>query len=466
MKFKSTRTKIISKLLVSCLFVCFLISPITQYSQMDLIKMRGELRYGTRASLLSYFIVGEEIVGYEYQLLKAFCNENGLTLKTEVYPNNGEMFKDLQSGKIDVAGGHLSATKSRAKLFAFSAPISETATSLVTHYNYRKQTDIKDFEDTKGQLIANSSYEELLQKLDFQPQNIETIENISLFDLVRKINKQEIDFTFADSEIIDIYQYFIPGLYQPIQLSEKEDVVFILNRVRVDTLKAGLDQSILQANENGLLEKFKSDVMIHIPNIDIADTVTFFDKLQTTWPKVKDLIDSVATENDFDTALLAAISYQESHWNPDAVSISGVKGLMMLTESTAEEMNVSDRTDAKESLTGGIKYFRYMRDKIPDRITEPDKTLFALAAYNIGYGHLEDARILTQKAGKDPDQWKEVEPFLEKLNNPMLEHELNYGNANGKTAVLYVNNIMTYKQLMTWKLQKDVIKHQTAEIKP
>ena len=129
---------------------------------------------------------------------------------------------------------------------------------------------------------------------------------------------------------------------------------------------------------------------------------------------------------------------------------------MMLTANTAQEVGVTDRTDPRQSLEGGIQYLRNMQNKIPDRIEEPHRTLFALAAYNIGYAHLEDARILTQRAGMDPDDWFQVEVFLAKLNNPSIAHELRYGNADGITAVTYVNNIMTYKQLMNWKMNKEI----------
>ena len=165
-------------------------------------------------------------------------------------------------------------------------------------------------------------------------------------------------------------------------------------------------------------------------------------------------VKNVAFKMNFDHLLLGAISYQESHWNPDAVSPTGVKGLMMLTRSAATDVGINDRTDINESLKGGVAYFKKMMDKIPIRIEEPDRTLFTLAAYNVGYGHLEDARILTQRNGKNPDLWQDVSLFLPELNNPAVAQNLKYGMADGKTAVVYVENIMTYKQLLKWKEQK------------
>lgn len=443
-------------MLLSVSLYFFLHSPYIHVSHWDLINKKGILKYGTRTSLLSYFEVGDKPIGYEYEILKAFTKQQGLILKPIVYKNNGDLLSDLNQGIIDIAGGHLSLTKERKKHFDFSYPISHTAINLVTHYEYRQSENLSDFAKTNGQLIANSSYAELLAEIDdFASINIDTTSETTLFELFRKINRQEIDFTFADSEIIKIYQNFIPGIYQPIQLSPKEEIVFYVPNNRSNQFITELNRFIENAETRGQLTAFKSSLTSQLPNIDIADTVTFFDKLQTRWPEIRKLVQEVAKEHQFDPALLAAVSYQESHWNTEAISVTGVRGLMMLTESTAQEMGVIDRTDPRESLVGGVKYIKKMKAKIPSRITEPDRTLFALASYNVGFGHLEDARILAQKAGKNPDIWLEVEPHLKQLNNPVIAHELMRGNADGKTAVVYVNNIMTYKQLMTWKIQKE-----------
>jgi len=419
--------------------------------------------YGTRTSLLSYFKSGDNVIGYEFQLLKKFTEAQGLELKPILYNNNGDLFNDLENGKIDIAGGHLTITKDRSENFNFTAAISQTNIDLITHIGHRNKSEIQDFEDTRGIIIENSSYQELLNEMsEFKPTNLSTAADISLLEIIRKINRKEVDYTFGDSEIINIYQHFIPGIYQIIQLSEATDTAFMLRKNRSKDLKQQLDKFITNAKQTQLLKRLKEQIVLHLPDIDKANTVTFFDKLQTTWPQINDLVFQVAKENDFDAALLAAISYQESHWEVDAESFTGVKGLMMLTVSAAQDMDVEDRTDPRQSLEGGIRYLRYMQSKIPDRIEEPHKTLMALAAYNVGYGHLEDARILTQRAGKNPDDWFEIEPFLAKLNNPIIQHELKYGNADGYTAVIYVNNIMTYKQLMNWKINKEMKSTTTA----
>src|SRR5260370_5783164 len=176
----------------------------------------------------------------------------------------------------------------------------------------------------------------------------------------------------------------------------------------------------------------------------------FMRQLQGRLPLYKKWFEEAAEQSSQDWGLLAAIGYQESKWNPSAASPSGAKGLMQLTNDSASEAKVTNPTDPKQSIFGGARYFRHVYEKIPTHVPEPDRTWFALAAYNIGYGHLEDARVLTQKAGRDPDSWQDVREFL-----PLLEQEHWYtqtenGYARGWEPVRYVDNVRGYRDLLEW----------------
>ena len=188
-------------------------------------------------------------------------------------------------------------------------------------------------------------------------------------------------------------------------------------------------------------------VLDSLPNSSPADTDNFIKNYNKRWKPIRDLVYRVADENDLDPVFLGALSYQESHWNAEAVSPTLVKGLMMLTKAVAEEQNVEDRLNPQQSLNGGARHFKKMMKKIPNRILDPDRTQMALASYNIGYGYLEKARVLTQKAGKNPDKWNDVKLYLPLLN------EMEHINADGETAVRYVKNISVYQNLLKWKEQ-------------
>lgn len=441
-------------LLLIVLLILTFTSPWQSRDSWQKIKERGYIHYGTRTSLLSYFDNGEDLIGVEYQLLKRFSKEHGLTLKVSTFRNNQAMFNALDQQEIDIAGGHLSVTHSRQKDYLFSHPIDESHVNLVTHLRFKDIEQMSELNQANGRVTSFSSNQEFLDEHpEFNLEKMSIDKQSSLFELIKMVSLKEIDFTLADSSIVSIYQQFIPGLYTPIQLTPSIDVAWML-KPESQSILNHLNPFINQRVEAGDIKDLKLQLSAYIPEISTANTITFLDYLYSRWPKIMSKVKQVSETLNFDYLLLGAISYQESHWNPKAVSPTGVKGLMMLTRRAAKDVGVTDRTDALQSLQGGAAYFQKMFAKIPERIEEPDRILFALAAYNVGYGHLEDARILTQRNGKNPDLWQDVSLFLPELNNPIVAQNLKHGMADGKTAVMYVENIMTYKQLLKWKEQK------------
>jgi membrane-bound lytic murein transglycosylase F len=151
-----------------------------------------------------------------------------------------------------------------------------------------------------------------------------------------------------------------------------------------------------------------------------------------------------------DWRLLAAIAYQESQWDADAVSFTGVRGIMMLTRQTAKQVGIDDRRDPAQSITGGARYFLELYRRLPDRISESDRIWFALAAYNLGMGHLEDARVLTESLGGDPNVWEDVEARLDLLSQERYYQTLRYGYARGFEARKFVSNVKRYYDTLIW----------------
>ncbi len=145
-----------------------------------------------------------------------------------------------------------------------------------------------------------------------------------------------------------------------------------------------------------------------------------------------------------DWRLLAAIAYQESRWQKQAVSPEGVRGLMMLTQTTARELGVRDRTDPASSIMGAAEYLRRTLDNIPAEIADPDRTWYALAAYNLGYTHIERARQLVRGKGGNPDMWVEIRKVLPRMNRLPGLGRAHKKNHRGTVAVEYVDRIRQY----------------------
>ncbi|MCE2989828.1 MAG: transglycosylase SLT domain-containing protein, partial [Nitrosomonadaceae bacterium] len=186
----------------------------------------------------------------------------------------------------------------------------------------------------------------------------------------------------------------------------------------------------------------------HINRIQPIDSEALFQKLDSELPKLRPYFHEAQIITGIDWRILAAVGYQESHWDPLATSPTGVRGLMMLTEDTADRVKVSNRLDARQSIHGGAKYIALLRDTVPQRIPEPDRTWLALAAYNQGYGHLEDARILTARLGLNPDSWLDVRKAYPKLREPEFYETVKYGFCRGDEAVQFVENIRNYTDIL------------------
>ena len=217
------------------------------------------------------------------------------------------------------------------------------------------------------------------------------------------------------------------------------------------TLRRRADEFLRRIEEDGTLAKLSEEHFGHTWDTNPVDSQTFNRRMRKRLPKYESIIRQVAEEYQLDWHLLAAIAYQESHWNPHAKSPTGVRGMMMLTQTTARELDIEDRLDPAQSLRGGARYFKKLRRRMPERIQEPDRTWFALAAYNIGRGHLEDARVITDREGGDPDRWTEVAERLPLLQKSKYYRNSKYGYARGSEPVTYVKNIRQYYNILSWR---------------
>jgi membrane-bound lytic murein transglycosylase F len=213
---------------------------------------------------------------------------------------------------------------------------------------------------------------------------------------------------------------------------------------RIDGLFSRLEQS-------GQMEKLRELHFGHAAGVSRVGSQTFSRNVRKKLPQYRELIGQVADEYQMDWELLAAISYQESHWNPLATSATGVRGMMMLTLPTARDLDIENRLDPAQSLRGGARYLKNIKRRLPKDIGEPDLTWFALAAYNVGMGHLEDARVITERQGGDPDLWIDVMERLPLLQKSKYYQNTRYGYARGSEPVTYVQNIRHYYSVLQWQ---------------
>ena len=246
---------------------------------------------------------------------------------------------------------------------------------------------------------------------------------------------------------------FFPGLRYAFELGDAVPVSWFMFPQRDPSLTQSLTAFFAEPSTQLLIAELEERYFTQENPLNYFDTVSFRSHLTDRFMPLLGYFIQASENTGFELSLLAAVGYQESHWDAEAVSPTGVRGVMMLTNAAASEVGVDDRTDPAQSIIGGAQYLLNMKKRIPDRIPEPDNTWFALAAYNVGLGHLEDARRLTQQLGGNPDRWADVRSHLPKLAQERYYTQLRHGYARGHEPVRYVDNIRRYIDVFEWEFE-------------
>ena len=273
----------------------------------------------------------------------------------------------------------------------------------------------------------------------------------------------KIDFIVGDSNEIAINRRYFPKINIGFDISPPEQLAWALPHSQDNSLYNKTIEFFKKIKKSGELDQLLERYYGHVDRMNFVDKRTFWRHVEDRLPKYEKLFKKAAEKTGYDWRLLAAVGYQESHWNPKAKSPTGVRGLMMLTKATAKQLKIKNRLDPKASIMGGARYLTIVEKKIPERIPMPDRLWLTLAGYNVGFGHLEDARILTERRGGNPDKWSHVRRYLPELSKPEVHKTLRYGYARGQEPVNYVDNIKNYFDLLVWK---DQLKKQQTEDVP
>jgi peptidoglycan lytic transglycosylase F len=422
---------------------------------LERIQARGTLKVVSRNSPTTLFIDKHGPAGFEYALAGLLAQDLGVELKMEPAFTLGSIFEQLQRGEADLAAAGLSLTEQREASYPHTVAYYQRKPQIVYKAGSYRPRGIEDLAGMRIVVLEASSHAEALQALqqgeypDLQWQEIAGVDSMELLELV---DEGEADLAVIASNEFSVQQSLYPRLKVAFALGAERGMVwFLAPGVDNARLLERIDNFIQRLQDDGTLASLRDQYFGHSDGVSRIGSHTFNLKMRSRLPRYQELIQQVAAEYQLDWELLAAIAYQESHWNPRATSPTGVRGMMMLTLPTAEEMGVKNRLDPLQSLRGGARYFKNMRRRLPRGITEPDRTWFALAAYNIGMGHLEDARVITQRQGGDPDLWQDVMERLPLLQKSKHYQNTRYGYARGVEATTYVQNIRHYHSILEWQ---------------
>ncbi|MCK4951799.1 MAG: membrane-bound lytic murein transglycosylase MltF [Gammaproteobacteria bacterium] len=431
-------------------------------TMLERVKKQGELVVITRNSPTTYYLGPEGYTGLEYDLISRFANELDVKLKIIIPESFNQIIPMIVNGDAHLAAAGLTITDLRKQAVKFAPPYQEITQKLVYRMGINERPrSIEDIGDRQLEVIAGSSHVERLKELKEDFSELSWIENEELESeqLLSLVSEQVIDFTIADSSELSLNQRFHKDLRVAFDISEPESLAWAFPISTDQSLYNMAVEFFNKLKENGELDQLIEKYYSHIDALNFVGTQLFLRHVKTRLPTYQKVFRRAGKESDLDWRLLAAIGYQESHWKPRAKSPTGVRGIMMLTLNTARQLKIKNRLDPVQSILGGARYIKSMVNRIPRRIQMPDRLWMALAAYNVGYGHVEDARKITQKRKGDPDKWVDVKKSLPLLSRKKWYKKTKHGYARGREPVKYVENIRGYYDLLVWhdnQEQKDI----------
>lgn len=414
----------------------------------------GVLRVATVNSPTTYYLDADGPAGFDYELAAGLAQSLGLRLEIVVAQTPPEALEQLERGAAHLAAGALVVTPARERRFQFTQPLMEVRPVLVVRAGSGETPrSPADLVARPGSLrvVRGSSQAERLAELraSFPALSWEETADEEAEDLLREVAEGRLDRTAVTSDLFGIHQRYYPSLRIAFDLGPPQPVAWALPQEGSERLRAAVQDHLRRLGDTELA-RLRDRYFGHIEPVDYQEAVALAAHAESRLPRYRAWFEKAAAEQGLDWRLLAAIGYQESHWNPAAVSVTGVRGLMQLTQATATFLGVADREDPAQAIEGAARYLRRLIDQMPPEVPEPDRTWMALAAWNMGLGHLLDARRLTEQRGGDPNRWLDVRNVLPLLSQRRWYSQTRHGYARGFEAKAFVGHVRSYYDMLVW----------------
>ncbi|WP_415036954.1 membrane-bound lytic murein transglycosylase MltF [Azonexus sp.] len=385
--------------------------------------------------------------GLEHDLLEAFGAELGVPVRFIASPH--QVFaQQLAQGGYHIAAGWLSPSANADH--ASSAPLFATRDLLVQDDASLPLTELSQLSGKTVHVLAGSRQAKTLHALAQRIPGLTVVEleRSDALDLLDEVGDHKISYAAMDSRLEDLVTQYVPSLRSTLVLSEPAPIVWQLGVHPNPELRAKLDEFIERSRKDGSLNRLEERYFGHVRRLTPADIEKFQSAIERTLPRLRRFFQDAERQTGTDWRLIAALAWQESHWDPFATSYTNVRGMMMLTEETADRLKVSNRLDARESILGGARYLNILRDGLPPEIPEPDRTWLAIAGYNLGPGHLNAGRWIAKQLKADPNAWIDMRRILPLMAKPEYYSRLKSGRARGGEAVIMTENIRSFYDIL------------------
>lgn len=391
---------------------------------------------------------GSAVGRLERDLAETFAQELGVGVRYEIASPAG-LDEAIADGRYHLAAAWLSPLPESG--IAATPPLFMTRDVLAQHEASLPLTQPEQLAGKTVHVMAGSRQAATLKQLAAGIPDIKVVEvgQGTILDLLERLGDGRVEYVVMDGRLEDLANQFVPSLRTSLRLSEEQPIVWLLGPHPNAELAARAKAFIERIREDGTLARMEERYFGHVRRLKQMDITKFLGEIEATLPKLLGYFLAAEAVTRLDWRLIAAVAYQESHWDPNATSHTNVRGIMMLTEETADRLGVGNRLDPGESILAGARYINILRNQLPDDVAEPDRTWLALAAYNIGPGHMNGARAIAKQLDADPNAWYDMKRILPLLAKPKYYERLKAGRARGGEAVILVENIRSYYDILS-----------------
>jgi len=445
------RFSISNVLIACCLIGCAsLLVRSAPASQLEQVLAAGELRVISRNGPTTFYEGAEGLTGYEYTLLQGFAQSLGVKLVIKNDEQANDIYPKIKSDSFDLVSAGVAAKLSASERLRFASPYMQVTQQLIFNTKQAAPLNPADLIGKNILVLAKSAQLEQFRNLQKVMPGLQCteVEGVEMTDLLDMVEQGKADYAVVDSAIYSLYRYSYPHTQLGFDLGKPQAVAWAFVDSQDNSLYAAAQQYLAHIQQDGTLAQITARFFDQMVEVTTDDTLQFSQDLERRLPHWQEDIKTAANEYALDWQLIAAIGYQESHWNPKAESFTGVRGFMMLTTNTAKELGVRNREDPTQSINGGAKYIKYLQEHLSDKIQGDDRLYMVLAAYNLGLGHLEDARALTEKKGGNPNSWADVSQYFPLLAKYQYYSTAKHGYARGWEPVTYVQNVINYQKIL------------------
>ena len=419
-------------------------------SKLKQIKSNGILRIALVADPPHYFPSKVKKRGYDFELVSHYATSIDVELEIIKTNTSDEIIFLLNQGKVDI-GILGSSPEFDQKNIKNVVTYNNSKWYVIGNRANRQLPKSIDSIEPNTMIVANGSNASFILhsiKEDYPSLLWDELKNTNVRSILERINENHSKISIISEDIYVYYQYLFPETKKIFVLPIKYPSRWLVKNNNNLSFLYSINSFFNKYKQNGKLEKIGKTYYEHLNAFDYVDIRYYLKRIDKKLPKYKKYFVEAAKNSALDARIIAAVSYQESHWNRKARSPTGVRGMMMLTLDTAKRVGVKNRLNAKQSIFGGAKYLKILYESLSNTIKEPDRLWFALAAYNIGLGHVEDARTITKSQGDNPNSWIDVEKHIPKLSQKKWYKKTKYGFARGHESIEFVKRVRRYYDIL------------------